>query len=81
MNKVDKQCDNILKLLDNFSNSYYSTKRIKRKILEVKANNLANTTVSPLNLKDYIRHFVDETGDYDNNVIIELEKLNQLLGE
>ena len=81
MNKINKQCDNILKQLENFPDSYYSIKRIKQKILEVKVNNLANTTVSPLNLKDYIRHFVDETGDYDNDIISELERLNQLLEE
>lgn len=81
MNKIDKQCDNILKQLANFPDSYYSIKRIKQKILEVKVSNLANTTISPLNLKDYARHFVDETGDYDNDIISELEKLNQLLEE
>lgn len=81
MNKIDKQCDNILKQLENFPDSYYSIKRIKQKILEVKVNNLANTTVPPLNLKDYIRHFVDETGDYDSDIIRELERLNQLLEE
>ena len=79
MNKINKQCNNLLKQLDNFPNSYYSIKRIKQKVLEIKTNNLANATASHLNLKDYIRHFVDETGDYDNDIIIELEKLNQLL--
>lgn len=77
MKNIKNDCYNILKLIEaiEFKEDYYSIIRIEnaiKKILDNINNNIKNMDID---VKSLLRNFVDDTGDYSNIILKELQNL------
>jgi len=80
MEKIKNDCFNILKLIGSsqFEQEYYSIIRIEKAIKKV-LNNIKNDNIKNLDIdiKSLSRNFVDDTGDYSNAILKELQNLDK----
>ncbi|MDT0091876.1 hypothetical protein QJV36_11710 [Listeria marthii] len=81
MKKIKDECYLILSLIEKsnlIEKDYYSIVRIKRaltKLLdEINSNDIEKMNINFLSLA---RNFVDDTGDYSNDILKELENLSK----
>ena len=84
MEDIKIQCYKILSLLEESQlkeKDYYSVVRIKRAIKQLlsEINDDNSKLKNDINIESLSRNFVDDTGDYSNNILVELEKLSSII--
>lgn len=81
MNEVVNQCHEILNLIEESKfkeENNYSIVRIKNAIKQIlNATNANNIEKIKINIQSLSRNFVDDTGDYSNVILKELETLSK----
>jgi len=77
MEKIKNDCYNILKLIESikFKEDYYSIIRIEKAIKKILDDIDNNKTNMKIDVKSLSRNFVDDTGDYSNTILKELQNL------
>jgi len=80
LKSIEYHCKQILGLIKtNYpnDNSNYSLVRIERSINQILEQIDCNGTItSNINLMDLTRHFVDDTGNYSDSILIKLEHVH-----
>lgn len=81
LKNIEYHCKQVLKLIKNNypnDNSNYSLARIEHSINHILEQiDGSKTITSTINLMDLTRHFVDDTGNYNDPILIELEHVYQ----
>ena len=80
LKNIEYHCKQVLELIKNNypnDNSNYSLARIERSINHILEQIEGNEAItSTINLMDLTRHFGDDTGNYSDPILIELEHVH-----
>lgn len=84
MNSLEDQCYKILNLIEKNQlkeEQNYSIKRIKNTVIHLLNESNNGVVQNNINFQSLVRNYVDDTGDYSNIILIELNTLAECLDD